>query len=143
MKKYIFNYVVLVLCFLLVDIFLSYIQSSFTILNYFPTITMIGNGTIFALIPYTYLIVKFLFIKNVNDESVNEYSKNRKKTIIIVTVINCIATIIEIVFLNNTLIWLVYTILIDIFLYFLKTKKEKENIIINKNLNDYFKDGKL
>lgn len=143
MKKYIFDYVVLVLIFLLTDLFLLYIQSSFSILNYLPTITMIGHGTIFALIPYTYLIVRFLFIKKANDGNIIEYINNKKKIIITVSIINFIATIVEIVLLNNTFIWIVYTILIDIFLFLLKTKQEKESIIINKNLNDYFKNDKL
>lgn len=142
MNKYIFNYVVLVLCFLLIDIFLLYIQSSFTILNYFPTITMIGNGTIFALIPYTYLIVKFLFIKKANEEDIVEYINNKKKIIIIVTTINLIATLIESILLNNMFIWIIYTILIACFLLLLKTKQEKEKAIINKNIDDYFKNNK-
>ena len=103
---------------------------------------MLGNGAIFAIIPYTYLIVKFLFIKKANEGDTTEYINIKKQIIRNVTIINIISTIIESILLNNTFIWIAYTILITIFLMRLKTKKENQLEIINKNINDYFNNKK-
>ena len=143
MNKYMFNYVILVLIFLLTDIFINYTSAFFNILSYLPTITMLGNGTIFALIPYTYLIVKYLFIKKANEGDTNEFINIKKQIIRNVTIINVISTIIESILLNNTFIWVVYTVLITLFLMILKTKKENQSEIINKNINDYFNNNLL
>ncbi len=143
MYKYMFNYVILVLIFLLTDIFINYTSAFFNILSYLPTITMLGNGTIFALIPYTYLIVKYLFIKKANEGDTNEFINIKKQIIRNVTIINVISTIIESILLNNTFIWVVYTVLITLFLMILKTKKENQSEIINKNINDFFNNNLL
>ena len=142
MYKYMFNYVILIFIFLLTDIFINYTPAFFNILSYLPTITMLGNGTIFALIPYTYLIVKFLFIKKANEGDTTEYINIKKQIIRNVTIINIISTIIESILLNNTFIWIAYTFLITVFLMILKTKKENQSEIINKNINDYFNNKK-
>ena len=141
MYKYMFNYVILIFIFLLTDIFINYTPSFFNILCYLPTITMLGNGNILVLIPYTYLIVKYIFIKKVNHEDNDIYSI-KKQIIINVTVINVISTIIESLLLNNAFIWIVYTFLITMFLMILKTDKEKQSQIINKNINEYFKNNR-
>ena len=141
MYKYMFNYVILIFIFLLTDIFINYTPSFFNILSYLPTITMLGNGNILVLIPYTYLIVKYIFIKKVNYEDNDIYSI-KKQIIINVTVINVISTIIESLLLNNAFIWIVYTFLITMFLMILKTDKEKQSQIINKNINEFFKNNR-
>ena len=142
MYKYMFNYVILIFIFLLTDIFINYTPSFFNILSYLPTITMLGNGNILVLIPYTYLIVKYIFIKKVNHEDIDIYISIKKQIIINVTVINVISTIIESLLLNNAFIWIVYTFLITMFLMILKTDKEKQSQIMDKNINEYFKNNR-
>jgi len=105
---------------------------------------MVGKNALWLVIPYTYLIVRFIFIRktdaNGNDK---EYLNIRNKLINIVTIINIFATLIEIKILNNISIWIIYTILITLFLKFLKTKKEKMSLTANKRIKDYFEKGKL
>ena len=144
MFKYLFDYIILLLCFLLIDIFMFTAQSAANVLGYIPTITMVGKNALWLVIPYTYLIVRFIFIRktdaNGNDK---EYLNIRNKLINIVTIINIFATLIEIKILNNISIWIIYTILITLFLKFLKTKKEKMSLTANKRIKDYFEKGKL
>lgn len=144
MFKYLFDYTILILCFVLIDIFTFVAQSSASILGYIPTITMVGKNALFLVVPYTYLIVRILFIRKIEAKgNDSEFLKLRNKIINNVTIINIFATIIEIKILNNTSIWILYTILITLFLKILKTKKEKMRLTANKSIKDYFEKGKL
>ena len=139
MFRYLYNYIVLLLIFLLTDIFLFIAPSVYNALGYIPTITMVGRVTIFLLIPYTYLIVRLLFIKkaNINGNTIG-YLNIKNKLLIIVTIINVIVTLIEILFLQNTTIWICYTLFILFFLIVLRTKKESINNITERNIKEYF-----
>jgi len=139
MFKYLYNYIVLLLIFLLTDIFLLIVPSFYNVLGYIPTITTVGRVTIFLLIPYTYLIVRLLFIKKANVKgNTVEYLNIKKKLLIIVTTINVIVTFIQLFFLQNTTIWICYTVFMLFFLMVLKTKKESLNNITEKNIKKYF-----
>lgn len=139
MFKYLYNYIVLLLIFLLTDIFLLIVPSFYNVLGYIPTITTVGRVTIFLLIPYTYLIVRLLFIKKANVKgNTVEYLNIKKKLLIMVTTINVIVTLIELFFLQNATIWICYTVFMTIFLIVLKTKKESLNNITEKNIKKYF-----
>ncbi len=144
MFKYIFNYVVLIIIFLTIDAFLHFAQSMFNFFSIIPTITNVGKGTIFLIIPYTYLIVRFLFIRKANvKENTLEYLNIKNRIIIIVTLINIVSTLIEILLFGNTFIWIGYTFFISFFLIVLKTKKENENRIVNDNIRDYYDNKKM
>ena len=144
MFKYIINYVVLIILFLTVDFFLHFAQSIFNYFSIIPTITNVGKGTIILIIPYTYLIVRFLFIRKANvKENTLEYLNVKNKIIIIVTLINIVSTLVEIILFGNTFIWIGYTFFITFFLIVLKTKKENENRIIEDNIRDYYDNKKM
>lgn len=142
MSKYLYNYIVLLLIFLLTDIFLIIVPSFGNILSYIPTITMVGSVSIFLLIPYAYLIVRLLFINKANNtKNITTYLNIKNKLIITVTIINIMATLIETIFLQHASIWFLYTVLILLFLKVLKTKKENLDNITNKNIKKYFNKG--
>lgn len=139
MFKYLYNYVTLLLIFLVIDLSLLLVPSFGNLLGYIPTITMVGSVSRFLLVPYAYLIVKLLFINKANNsKNVTDFLNIKKKLTVEVTFINIIATLIEMIFLQHTVIWLLYTAFVLLFLKVLKTKKENIDDITDKNIKNYF-----
>jgi L-asparagine transporter-like permease len=100
---------------------------------------MVGSVSRFLLVPYAYLIVKLLFINKANNsKNVTDFLNIKKKLTVEVTFINIIATLIEMIFLQHTVIWLLYTAFVLLFLKVLKTKKENIDDITDKNIKNYF-----
>jgi hypothetical protein len=143
MFKYLFNYIILLLIFIAVDFFLTVSQSVANLLGYLPTLTMVGNTHILLVIPYSYLIVRFIFIRKANKLNESDfYASIKKKLRLIITIINIIFLIIETLFFNNQLIWIIYSISIVVFLIILKTEKEKRENLMKKNIKTYFGENK-
>ncbi len=138
MIKYLVNYIILTLIFLLIDLLLYISPSTFSYFTIIPTITKVGEGTIFFIIPYSLFIVWLLFIRKANKkENTIEYLNIKNKIIISVTIINIISTLIETFIFENMFIWIGYTFFMLLFLIILNPKKDNKQQIIDDNIRDY------
>lgn len=138
MLNYLIDYIALLLIFIMDDVFLFINPMWMSALKYLPTLNLVGNFHVLIIIPYTYLIVRLLFIRKADKEgNINNYINIRKKLIIVTTIINIIFLIVEALISNNTFIWIVYTIIFLIFMLTLKPKQEVYDNLMKKNIKKY------
>lgn len=139
MSKYLFNYIVLVLIFIVPDLFLIINPNFINLLAYLPTPRLIGGFHLLFIIPYSFLVVKFLFINKADKNDFKFYFSIRKKIIIISCVINSMYILFYKIFFNNFSIELWYSIFFLFFMLFLKPKSQiiKENTEIL--IKEYYK----
>ena len=136
MFRYLFDYVILLLVFIVTEIFLNQPVPNIFV-SFLPTLNKVGSINILLIIPYTYLIVKLLFINKANSD-IKKYINNKDKLIIITTVLNILFTIIHLLMFNEFLIELIHTIVFLILLLFLKPKKLIEKELAEKAINEYY-----
>ena len=120
MFRYLFDYVILLLVFIVTEIFLNQPVPNIFV-SFLPTLNKVGSINILLIIPYTYLIVKLLFINKANSD-IKKYINSKDKLMIITTVLNILFTIIHLLMFNEFLIELIHTIVFLILLLFLKPK---------------------
>lgn len=136
MFRYLFDYVILLLVFIVTEIFLNQPVPNIFV-SFLPTLNKVGSINILLIIPYTYLIVKLLFINKANSD-IKKYINNKDKLMIITTVLNILFTIIHLLMFNEFLIELIHTIVFFILLLFLKPKKLIEKELAEKAINEYY-----
>ena len=136
MFRYLFDYVILLLVFIVTEIFLNQPVPNIFV-SFLPTLNKVGGINILLIIPYTYLIVKLLFINKANSD-IKKYINNKDRLMIITTVLNILFTIIHLLMFNEFLIELIHTIVFLILLLFLKPKKLIEKELAEKAINEYY-----
>lgn len=136
MFRYLFDYVILLLVFIVTEIFLNQPVPNIFV-SFLPTLNKVGSINILLIIPYTYLIVKLLFINKANSD-IKKYINNKDKLMTITTVLNILFTIIHLLMFNEFLIELIHTIVFFILLLFLKPKKLIEKELAEKAINEYY-----
>ena len=136
MFKYLFNYITLLLIFFVTELILKLTVSN-VFISYLPTLNKVGDINILLILPYTYLIVKLLFINKANND-IQNYIDKRDKLIIATTFLNVLFTTIHLLVFNEFIIELIYTIVLLILLFFLKPKKLIEKEMTDTAINEYY-----
>ena len=143
MFKIIKNYVAILLIFFFIDLFANKIQSMFNIFGAIPTIYSLFNAYWFTILIIFYFINKYAYDREIDkNNNFDYYLGNINKIRITLIIFNIFIGLMYTILFNNITYSIAYIITSILFIFIIKSKKERFKIISDKEIKKYNEEQK-